>query len=126
MDAPGPRGSFAMTVFLHETALAQQRRVRVYFPGALTFIALSALILNSIVGSFAASIFLLFGLWLIAFSLGRNLQAFLRFLVHFAGTAFLPDLGALVAVPLRNSSLLDTADRNIHDRHRNWSVGDTS
>ena len=69
-----------MTVTLYGTTLAQdRRRLSVNLPGVLTFIAISALILNPIFGSLAASIFLLFGLLLIAVSLEKNLQAFLRF-----------------------------------------------
>ena len=69
-----------MTVTLYGTTLAQdRRRLSVNLPGVLTFIAISALILNPFFGSLAALIFLLFGLLLIAVSLGRNLHAFLRF-----------------------------------------------
>ncbi len=68
-----------MTVTLYGTALAHERPLRVNLPGVLTFTALSALILSPFFGSLAALIFLVFGLLLIAVSLEKNLQAFLRY-----------------------------------------------
>ncbi len=56
-----------------------RRYLKVNFPSLLTFVALSALILNPIFGPRAASVFLLFGILLIAAALHSSLRAFTRY-----------------------------------------------